>query len=196
MEDQNPFSDFEKYFILGGTGSGKGTLCDHLTEKLEGVRHFSAGDLLREEQERGGEHSELIKEYIREGKIVPAEITIALLRNAMLNNPAQTFLIDGFPRAIDQAECFERLIAPGKAVIFLTCTEDVMRERILGRGRVSGRIDDNLDSLIKRFHVFHDVTLPVIEMFELSDRVMRVDATRSPLEVYESVSAILAPPTP
>ena len=69
--------------------------------------HLSAGDLLRAEQKRPGEKvGTMIAEYIKEGKIVPAEVTIGLLKTAMEQNPGATFLIDGFPRAMDQTQRF------------------------------------------------------------------------------------------
>lgn len=88
-------------FVLGGPGAGKGTQCAKLVNDY-GFKHLSAGDLLREEQNRSGsEFGEMIKEYIRDGKIVPMEVTIQLLENAMReamggrDNGEGRFLIDG-----------------------------------------------------------------------------------------------------
>ena len=85
-------------FVLGGPGSGKGTQCAKLVKDY-GFKHLSAGDLLREEQDRpGSEFGEMIKEYIREGNIVPMEVTIQLIENAILKEiegGKGRFLIDG-----------------------------------------------------------------------------------------------------
>jgi UMP-CMP kinase len=86
-------------FVLGGPGSGKGTQCAKLVKDY-GFKHLSAGDLLREEQDRpGSEFGELIKKYIKEGEIVPMEVTIQLLENAitatMKEDKNDKFLIDG-----------------------------------------------------------------------------------------------------
>lgn len=86
-------------FVLGGPGAGKGTQCSNLV-KHYGFKHLSAGDLLREEQNRAGsDYGEMIKEYIKEGKIVPMEVTIQLLENemgrAMKDEGKTHFLIDG-----------------------------------------------------------------------------------------------------
>lgn len=86
-------------FVLGGPGAGKGTQCSNLVRDYT-FKHLSAGDLLREEQQRpGSEFGEMIKEYIREGKIVPMEVTIQLLENAMKaamkEENKKKFLIDG-----------------------------------------------------------------------------------------------------
>lgn len=179
------------FFILGGPGAGKGTLCSGLTKSLPRFRHFSAGDLLRAEQGTGSEFAKLIEHHIVNGTLVPVEITIALLKNAMLASPEEVnvFLIDGFPRACDQADVFENNIKPGKSCIYLTCSEEIMKDRILGRGE--GRIDDNIDSLIKRFNVFNDTTIPVIERFRSTGRVLEVDGSRTPAEILEQVLALI-----
>jgi len=86
-------------FVLGGPGAGKGTQCEYLVRDY-GFKHLSAGDLLREEQDRpGSEFGEMIKDYIKEGQIVPMEVTIQLLENAMVKakdeESKHKFLIDG-----------------------------------------------------------------------------------------------------
>lgn len=86
-------------FVLGGPGAGKGTQCSNLVKNY-GFKHLSAGDLLRDEQNRAGsEYGEMIKDYIKEGKIVPMEVTIQLLENAMGTSMREEhkshFLIDG-----------------------------------------------------------------------------------------------------
>lgn len=91
--------DITVIFVLGGPGAGKGTQCAKLVTDY-GFKHLSAGDLLREEQDRpGSEFGEMIKTYIKEGTIVPMEVTIQLLENAMkaaMEKEKKTlFLIDG-----------------------------------------------------------------------------------------------------
>ncbi|ETO36623.1 hypothetical protein RFI_00439 [Reticulomyxa filosa] len=90
-------------FVLGGPGAGKGTQCQKIVDEF-GIVHLSAGDLLREEKNSGSKDAELINHYIAEGKIVPVEITIGLIKKAMQANMAKgkyTFVIDGFPRNHD-----------------------------------------------------------------------------------------------
>jgi UMP-CMP kinase len=93
-------------FVLGGPGAGKGTQCAYLVSDY-GFKHLSAGDLLREEQDRpGSEFGEMIKTYIKEGTIVPMEVTIQLLENAMKTamdkEGKKLFLIDGMRAPSDQ----------------------------------------------------------------------------------------------
>jgi UMP-CMP kinase len=105
-------SDISIIFILGSPGSGKGTLCQQLVERFPALAHFSAGDLLRAERANPDSPvAELINTTIKEGKIVPAEITIGLLKNAIESSSAKMFLIDGFPRNIHQGQLFEQQVA-------------------------------------------------------------------------------------
>jgi len=178
-------------FVLGGPGSGKGTQCANLVRDF-GFKHLSAGDLLREEQDRpGSEFGERIKSDIREGKIVPMEITVQLLKNAInatieKDNNRQ-FLIDGFPRKMDQALQFEKTVCPSKFTLFFDCPEEVMQERLLNRGKTSGRADDNAESITKRFKTFVETSMPVVEHFEKEGRVVKVSAIPPPDKVYEDV---------
>ncbi|KAJ5752460.1 adenylate kinase [Penicillium odoratum] len=188
--------DVTVVFFLGGPGSGKGTQSANLVKDYDFV-HLSAGDLLRAEQVReGSQYGDMIKTYIREGKIVPMEVTVALLSNAMAESlkttPPQAgtkarFLIDGFPRKLDQAVFFEATVCPSELVLFLDCPEAVMEERLLERGKTSGRDDDNAESIRKRFRTFVETSMPVVDDFEKKGKVVKVSATGSVKEVYELV---------
>ncbi|CAD6636058.1 BAH_G0032520.mRNA.1.CDS.1 [Saccharomyces cerevisiae] len=177
-------------FVLGGPGAGKGTQCEKLVKDYSFV-HLSAGDLLRAEQGRAGsQYGELIKNCIKEGQIVPQEITLALLRNAISDNikaNKHKFLIDGFPRKMDQAISFERDIVESKFILFFDCPEDIMLERLLERGKTSGRSDDNIESIKKRFNTFKETSMPVIEYFETKSKVVRVRCDKSVEDVYKDV---------
>jgi UMP-CMP kinase len=178
-------------FVLGGPGAGKGTQCANLVRDY-GFKHLSAGDLLRAEQDRpGSEYGEMIKTIIKEGQIVPSEVTIALLENAMQDTidsaDNRRFLIDGFPRKMDQALAFEQRVVPSKFTLFFDCPEETMRERLLERGKTSGRSDDNEESIKKRFRTFVETSMPVVEHFEGEGRVVKVNASATPEEVYRRV---------
>jgi UMP-CMP kinase len=184
-------------FVLGGPGAGKGTQCANLVRDY-GFTHLSAGDLLRAEQEReGSEFGDLIKEYIRDGKIVPMEVTVQLLENAMTSQIENDktgkgkFLIDGFPRKMDQAIKFEETVCPSKFVLFFDCTEKEMQKRLLDRGKTSGRADDNAESIIKRFKTFVETSMPVVDYFEKQGRVVKVLATQTPDAVYKETKGKL-----
>jgi UMP-CMP kinase len=135
--------------------------------------------LLREEQKReGSTYGQLIAEYIRNGQIVPMEITIALLEAAMKESiekeNKKQFLIDGFPRKMDQAEKFEETVVEARFVLYFACGEETLLKRLLKRGENSGRSDDNIESIKKRFKVFEETSFPVIEAYEKQDKVRKV----------------------
>ncbi|KAF9969555.1 hypothetical protein BGZ73_008052 [Actinomortierella ambigua] len=183
-------ADTTVVFVLGGPGAGKGTQCANLVRDF-GFVHLSAGDLLRAEQERpGSQYGELIKTYIKEGKIVPHIVTIALLENAMLESGQKRFLIDGFPRKMDQALEFERVVVPSKFILFFECPEEVMLQRLLKRGETSGRSDDNIESIRKRFRTFTETSMPVIDHYSSLNKVHTVRCTDSPEGVYQKVKSI------
>lgn len=180
-------------FILGGPGSGKGTQCKLLVDRLKFV-HYSAGDLLRGAIKEDKEYGNLIDDCIRNGKIVPGHITIALLRKAIFNHPQayeSTFLIDGFPREMIQCLDFEQQVTPGMCCLFFECPFSVLEERILERGKTSGRSDDTIDVLKKRFISYEKQTLPVIEYFNASGRVRRIDSSQTVEEVFVQVQKVL-----
>jgi UMP-CMP kinase len=110
--------------------------------------HLSAGDLLREERASGSENGDLIESYIKEGKIVPVEITIKLLENAMVKSVNNDFLIDGFPRNKDNLDGWNKLMegkANVKFVLYFDCPEQTCIDRAMSRGAAgSGRTDDNI----------------------------------------------------
>jgi len=182
-------------YILGGPGSGKGTQSAHLVQDY-GFTHMSAGDLLRAEQDReGSEYGQMIKDYIADGKIVPMEVTVKLLENKMkeaIANKKTRFLIDGFPRKMDQAVFFEQTVVPSECTIFLDCPEDVMRERLLNRGKTSGRSDDNEESIKKRFKTFVETSMPVVTHFQDEGKVVWVSAADSEGTVYENLVEALS----
>lgn len=184
-------------FVLGGPGSGKGTQCSNIVRDY-GFVHLSAGDLLRAEQQRETDNAELIKTFIKEGKIVPVEITVALIKQAIDENMAKGnyyFLVDGFPRNHNNLEGWEKLMSEHSNLsfcLFFDCPEEVMEQRLLNRGLTSGRADDNIDSIKKRFKTFVEETIPVVAEFEKRGKKRAVSATQSPDKVYADVQAVWA----
>ncbi|TWW72851.1 UMP-CMP kinase [Takifugu flavidus] len=186
-------------FVLGGPGAGKGTQCSKIVEKYS-FTHLSAGDLLREERAReGSEYGGLIATYIKEGKIVPVEITISLLKKAMEDTMKKDeqkfrFLIDGFPRNEDNLQGWKKAMddnADVKFVLFFDCSNEVCINRCLERGKNSGRTDDNRESLNKRIQTYLQSTRPIIDLYEKQGKVRTIDASRSVEEVFGDVKAIL-----
>ncbi|KAI4370317.1 hypothetical protein MLD38_018680 [Melastoma candidum] len=175
-------------FVLGGPGSGKGTQCANIVEHF-GYTHLSAGDLLRAEIKSGSENGTMIQNMIKEGKIVPSEVTIKLLQKAMQESGNDKFLIDGFPRNEENRAAFEAVtkITP-EFVLFFDCSEEEMEKRLLGRNQ--GREDDNIETIRKRFKVYLESSLPVIEYYNSKGKVRKIDAAKPIDEVFEAVKVV------
>ncbi|KAH7287885.1 hypothetical protein KP509_31G002000 [Ceratopteris richardii] len=178
-------------FVLGGPGSGKGTQCASIVEQFA-FTHLSAGDLLRAEISSGSENGLMIQNMIKEGKIVPSEVTVKLLQNAMERSGNDKFLIDGFPRNEENRAAFELVtgITP-EFILFFDCPEEEMERRLLGRNQ--GRVDDNIETIRKRFKVFIESSLPVISYYDAIGKVRKIDAARTVEEVFASVCPLFAP---
>ena len=182
------------FFILGGPGAGKGTQCANLVNEF-GLVHLSAGDLLRAERNSGSDDAELINNYIKEGKIVPVEITVGLIKKAMEKNMGlgrDQFLIDGFPRNADNLEGWNKIMADFAEVPFLLlleCTEEEMTKRILKRAETAevARKDDNLETLKKRFKVFQDDTMPVVNQFKEQGKCRMVESIGTIESIYGNI---------
>eukprot|EP00980_Cylindrotheca_fusiformis_P013522 scaffold3450_cov114-Cylindrotheca_fusiformis.AAC.27 len=164
----DPSNRHHVVFVLGGPGAGKGTQCDLMLNEYPCV-HLSAGQLLRDETvKENSPHAALINECLVSGKIVPVEISLALVRDAMENAAGKSliFLVDGFPRNFDNLNGWANWmhsVADVLGVLVYQCPLSVLEERILERAKKSGRSDDNLESLRKRFKTFEDETMPTIE---------------------------------
>lgn len=178
-------------FVIGGPGAGKGTVCAKLAE-AHGYKHFSAGDLLRAEAKSGTDRGAEIAKLQAEGKLVPSEITVELLQKAVKGAAgAPGYLIDGFPRNVYQADLFETGFQRASAILNLDAAEDVMTARILSRAKTSGRSDDNLAALKKRFATHRENSGPVLAKYEAEGRVLSVDANGTVDEVLQRAETAL-----
>lgn len=185
-------------FILGGPGAGKGTQCSKITQEYHRVRHLSAGDLLRAERDSGSEQGDMINSYMKEGKIIPVKVTAGLLKQAIERERAQcdVFLIDGFPRNYDNLRGWNEIVGDSVQVefmILMECSESVMLERLLVRGAGSGRVDDNAETIQKRFAVYKKETLPVVTYFEEQARLQRISADQTVDTVFADIEKVFSP---
>jgi len=177
-------------FVLGGPASGKGTMCA-LAEAQLGWTHLSTGELLRAERAAGGERAATIEKHITAGELVPNEITVTLLKaameTAMRERGQMNFLLDGFPRSLDNMEGWYDIFgrdAELPTMLYFECPYDVLEKRMLGRAKYSGRSDDTIESMKLRFDTFKAQTLPTLEFFRSKGKVVEVDASQGREDVY------------
>ena len=185
-------------FVIGGPGSGKGTMCE-LAQSQLGWTHLSTGDLLRSEREAGGPTAAAIEEFIAAGELVPNDIIVTLLKNAMKTVTRTTgknnFLLDGFPRSLANLEGWYEIFgreAELPEMLYFECPYAVLEQRILGRAKYTGRSDDNVESLKLRFDTFKAETLPTVELFKSKNKCVEVDTSQDRQAVYALVGSKLA----
>ncbi|UYP17998.1 adenylate kinase [Rhodococcus sp. Z13] len=160
--------------LLGPPGAGKGTQAAILSEKL-GVPAISTGDLFRANIGQGTPLGIEAKKYIDAGELVPAEITNNMVRERLAEpDAANGFLLDGFPRSVEQAKELENILknlgVELDGVLSFVVDEDVVVERMLARGRA----DDTEDVIRNRLRVYREETAPLLDYY--SDSIITVDA--------------------
>jgi len=116
--------------------------------------------------------------------LVPREIVLELLKKAMIQGYEGTkgFLIDGYPREVVQGKEFEEKIGPCTKIIYIEVSDAVMKERLLSRGKESGRSDDNEETIMNRIKLFHEISEPVIQ--EFNSITIKISGEQSPDDVF------------
>ena len=176
--------------LLGGPGSGKGTVSEFIKKKYN-VGYMCAGELLRGAAQEDTKEGHELAEMLKNGVIVPQEVTIGLLKKEIMKGDRDFYIIDGFPRAVEQAETFEKTVKPFNAILYLDVEDEILIQRLTKRAQGSGRSDDNPESIKKRIAVFHNQSYPVIEHFEPTGKVTRIDARKTPEEVFAQIVPVL-----
>ena len=167
--------------IFGAPGSGKGTQSDKIIDKYH-LFHISTGDVLRDNMRRGTELGKVAKGYIDQGQLVPDELIIDLLAQVLDENKdkaADGVIFDGYPRTIPQAEALEQLLADRgsriDAVVGLEVPDEELIKRILLRGQLSGRADDNEETARKRLEVYYNQTSPLKAYYEEQGKYLAIN---------------------
>lgn len=157
--------------IFGAPGSGKGTQSDRMIARY-GLRHISTGDVLRGEIKNGTPLGQTAKKYIDQGQLIPDALMVDILASVYdgFGKDHDGVIFDGFPRTIPQAEALKAMLAERghrvAAMIELEVPEDELMKRLLLRGKMSGRSDDNEETIAKRLGVYHSQTAPLIEWYK------------------------------
>ncbi len=157
--------------LFGKPGAGKGTQAEFLKENYN-LEHISTGDLFRYNMKNDTDLGKLAKSYIDKGDLVPDEVTIKMLEDAVDKNPeASGFIFDGFPRTAAQAEALDKFLAGKKmkidATIALEADDEILIQRLLERGKLSGRSDDQDENKIRnRFEEYNLKTAPLKDFYE------------------------------
>lgn len=179
-------------FVLGGPGSGKGTQCALLKQKYP-VAQLCVGELLRNEAKSDTHIGRSVSDIMQRGEIVPGHVTMSLLRRelSLLSPTCKAVLIDGFPRAMDQAKQFETMVTTCKFVLFFQCDPAVMIARLRKRAVTSGRADDSENVFNRRLNTFHTQTMPVIDHYQARGLLRKIDGeTGDSNEVFQRTAKL------
>ncbi len=183
--------------LSGPPGAGKGTQAERLCE-LAGIAHISTGDILRKAVAGATELGMEAKKHMDKGALVPDALVIALIRERLGMKDCQEkgFLLDGFPRTVEQAKALDELLLqmemPLTHVVELIVPDEVLLKRIEGRAAAgSGRSDDNAAVFAKRLQVYHQQTAPVTGYFKSKGLVTDLDGLGTIEEVEQRLLKIL-----
>lgn len=203
-----------KLVLIGAPGSGKGTLAGLLKSKY-GWLHLSTGDILRDEIARGTEVGREAQDLIEKGLFVPDQLITKMVENRLAMDDAKAgFILDGFPRTINQFNSMQGHIDVDKAV-FLDTDKDMLITRLTSRiqcpkckevfstrthtqdvcskcgEKLVVRKDDNLESITKRLEIYESETKPIVECFRKQNRLLEVSGNLTPVETLKVVEQML-----
>ena len=179
-------------FVLGGPGAGKGTQCERIVEEF-GFTHLSTGDLLRAEVASGSERGLTFKSIMDKGDLVPLTDILGMVQETMNKSGSNKFLLDGYPRALEQAFAFEQQIGPATFCLAIDCSDETMKARLLARGASSGRSDDNEETIVKRIQTFHEQSEAAIDFYSRLGKLKRINSELPKEEVYAQVRKAFQP---
>ena len=201
--------------IFGPPGSGKGTYASRLTQKL-GVPHISTGDLVREEIRNNTPLGKTVENYSNSGALVPDDLITEILKNSISAEVSKGFILEGYPRTVNQAKALER-ITKLDAVVNLGVPDDVIVARLSARlqcracgeiynertlkpkisgkcdkcgGELYRRVDDQPEVVRERLKVYREASEPVVEFYRAKSILKNIrndDANADPNSVVQQI---------
>ena len=181
--------------LFGPPGAGKGTQSQFLREKYN-LTYVSTGEILREEIAAESELGLQVKEIIGQGGLVSDEIVAKIIEKKLSDNmDSAGFLFDGYPRTVKQAEILDEMLQrfdmPLTGVLSLEVPEELLIERMLERGKTSGRADDNLESIKHRFEEYYEKTHPVTDFYEGKGNLHPVNGVGEIPQIFENLCTVI-----
>jgi len=182
--------------LFGKPGAGKGTQAAFLKSKYQ-LFHISTGDLFRHHISNKTALGTLARSYMDKGDLVPDHITIDMLKDAVENNPeAKGFIFDGFPRTREQAEALDDFLGERSmqisATLALEADDDLLVERLINRGKTSGRADDQDEEKIRnRFQEYNNKTSPLKDFYTVQGKFHSVNGIGSIDEITQRLTELI-----
>lgn len=177
--------------MFGAPGSGKGTQSDLIVDNYK-LTHISTGDLLRAEINAGSEIGLKVKDLISKGELVSDDIIVSLLRKKVeTTKNTNGFIFDGFPRNVAQAAILDDILGSiGEKVnimLNMEVEEEALIQRLILRGKQSGRADDNLETIKNRLDVYRNVTMPVMDYYKKQGSYVQINNNGTVEECFAQV---------
>ena len=178
--------------LFGPPGAGKGTQSEKLLAHYQ-LKHISTGDILRAERKAGTELGQQANAYIEKGELVPDHVVIGMVEQVVRQHPdARGFIFDGFPRTEAQGAALDQMLEHLgmniSMVLALQVDEEELTRRLLERGKMSGRADDQDEATIRnRFRVYNNETSPLIAFYEKQGKLQQVQGMGSVDEIFSSL---------
>jgi adenylate kinase len=181
--------------LLGPQGSGKGTQAARISAEY-GIPHVSTGDMFRAALSNGSELGRRIRPLYEAGELIPDDLTVELIEARLAQDDARGgFVLDGFPRNLAQAETLDRMLEGiGRdldAILLFEVPTELAKERALGRARQEGRTDDTPEALARRLAIYDEQTVPVVERYRATGKLVPLHADRSVNEVFAEIQRAL-----
>ena len=182
--------------LFGKPGAGKGTQAEFLKSKYQ-LFHISTGDLFRHHISNKTNLGQHAQSYMSNGDLVPDQVTIDMLKDAVdTNADAKGFIFDGFPRTTKQAEALDDFLSEKSmeisATLALEANEDVLMERLVTRGKISGRVDDQDEEKIrKRFQEYNNKTALLRDFYTAQGKFHSVNGFGSVDEITQRLTALI-----
>lgn len=154
--------------------------------------HLSSGDLVREYIKKNSEKTAEMSATMAKGGLVDTQVVLGLISKAMNDayESCNGYLIDGFPRDVNQGKLFCEQLGTPHMIVYLDCPDNILVERLLKRGKEpGGRADDNYDVIMNRLELYHSVTEPIFKQWR--SKVVTIDASLSPLDVEKECIRVI-----
>ncbi|MGK7392557.1 MAG: adenylate kinase [Candidatus Cyclobacteriaceae bacterium M2_1C_046] len=178
--------------LFGPPGAGKGTQSANLIQKYN-LNHISTGDLFRKHLSEGTELGKLAQQYMNDGYLVPDKVVIGMVEDHLnQHEDVNGYIFDGFPRTVAQAEALDRVLekrnTPIKLMTALEVPEEELKKRLLERGKISGRADDqNEEKINNRIHVYINETMPVAAYYKKQDKFVAVNGVGNINDIFNKL---------
>lgn len=181
------------FLIIGAPGSGKTTDAQKIAENNEKIAHYSTGDLLRAEVASGSKQGQLIESFTSRGNLVPLDIVVSTIVYAIKNCPKDVIVIDGYPRSVEQMSELDKVLSTDSNVklvnvILVQVSEQVARERVLGRARGA---DDNAEVFKNRMNVFLEPLNDILDFYNKKGILKTINGERSIDEIVGEMQSFI-----